>query len=122
MPGRKLSEKDLVNFKALLLHVRGIVTGDITKLEQDAFGIDGEVGGVDAVADSGSDSYTQAFSLELLEIDEHTLREIDLALDRIREGTFGRCQECKNWILKDRLRALPHASNCVDCQRGKERG
>ena len=120
MPGRKLSEKDLAKFKELLLHVRGVVTGDISKLEQDAFGIDGEVGGVDAVADGGSDSYTQAFSLELMEIDEHTLREIDDALDRIKRGDYGRCQECEQWLLRDRLRVLPHAAHCIDCQRDKE--
>ncbi len=120
MPGRKLSDQDLANFKELLLHVRGVITGDISKLEQDAFGIDGEVGGVDAVADGGSDSYTQAFSLELLQIDEHTLREIDEALERLSEGSFGRCEECESWLLKDRLRAIPYATHCVGCQRLKE--
>ena len=120
MPGRKLSDPDLAKFKELLLHIRGVITGDISKLEQDAFGIDGEVGGVDSVADGGSDSYTQAFSLELLEIDEHTLREIDQALERLNEGSFGRCQECESWLLKDRLRAIPYATCCVGCQRNKE--
>ncbi|MFT5287030.1 MAG: DnaK suppressor protein [Planctomycetota bacterium] len=120
MPGRKLNDKDLAAFKALLIRIRGVLVGDISKLEVDAFGVEGGRGGVDAAADGGSDRYMLEFSLELMQIDEHTLREIDSALERISAKSFGRCESCNQWILKDRLRAIPHALNCIDCQRAQE--
>ena len=120
MPGRKLNQKDLAAFKALLTHIRAVVAGDMTKLEQDAFGAEDGVGGVDATADGGSDRYSQEFSLELMEIDGNTLLQIDEALQRIESGSYGRCLECNCWIKKDRLRAIPHAQNCIECQRSKE--
>ncbi len=70
--------------------------------------------------DVGSDSFAQEFSLELLERDENTLAEIMEALERIKGGNFGRCESCQKWIRKERLRAVPHARNCIDCQRTME--
>jgi len=117
MPSRKPTPKDLKNYRQLLVHLRGMITGDISELERDAFGIDGEKAGVDNQADSGSDSFYQEFSLELLQLDEHSLRLIDEALDRVDDGTFGRCLQCESWIVKERLSAVPHTRNCIDCQR-----
>ena len=117
---RKLTNTDLEKFRQLLILIRGEITGDIDKLEEDAFGINGEKASVDVKADAGSDSYYQEFSLELLERDESTLREVERALVRIDEGTYGRCQECDCWIPKTRRKSVPHARNCVDCQRSLE--
>ena len=58
--------------------------------------------------------------LELLERDENTLFEIMEALERIKSGAFGRCESCEKWIRKERLKAVPHARNCIDCQREME--
>lgn len=122
MPARKPSAKDFDQFRALLLQIRGALSGDITNLERDAFGIDGEKAGVDNQADSGSDSFYQEFSLELLERDENALREIDEAIVRIENGSFGACESCGQYIRKERLRAMPHARNCIECQRQMEHG
>lgn len=120
MPGRKPTPRDLETFRQVLVHMRGMITGDISNLERDAFGIDGEKAGVDNQADSGSDSYYQEFSLELLQLDENSLRMIEEALGRLDEGTFGRCQGCDGWITKSRLQAVPYARNCIACQRELE--
>ena len=119
--GRKLSQKDLENFRALLLHLRAEIADDIDDLAADAFS--GEAGrlSVDNPADTGSDSFAQEFSLELLQRDETTLGEITEALDRIEDGSFGRCEGCNDWIPKTRLNAMPYARNCVSCQREAER-
>lgn len=117
---RKLSPKDLEAFRALLLHVRAEITGDISRLEQDAFGIDGEKAGLDVTADSGSDAYYQDFNLELLELDGSTLGEVDAALKRIADGAFGNCEECEDIIPKARLRAIPYARLCIGCKRELE--
>ena len=118
---KKLTTIDLDDFKRILLHLRGEVTGDIGHLEQDAFAVDGEKASVDNPADIGSENFSQEFSLELLQRDEMTLTEINEALDRVGNGTFGKCESCQGWIPKERLRAVPYARHCVDCQRKTER-
>lgn len=73
------------------------------------------------VARSTADVETHA---SLIERSEDRLRLIDQALARIENGTYGTCAECGEDIPIERLRALPFAMLCVDCQqkRGKSRG
>ncbi len=52
---------------------------------------------------------------------EERLEEIQAALGRIEEGTFGICTSCGNPIAPARLEALPHAELCVTCQSRQER-
>jgi RNA polymerase-binding transcription factor DksA len=44
------------------------------------------------------------------------VEEIDLALEKIKEGTYGVCEQCHNTIPKERLKALPYAALCVQCK------
>jgi len=46
---------------------------------------------------------------------ETRLKDIDLALEKIAKGTYGRCEKCGKKILKDRLRAYPEARFCLSC-------
>ena len=52
---------------------------------------------------------------------EHVLSEIDAALQRIEDGTYGTCTHCDGRIPEERLEALPWATLCIDCQREQER-
>jgi len=52
---------------------------------------------------------------------EERLEEIQAALNRIEDGTFGICTSCGNPIPPGRLEALPHAELCVSCQARHER-
>jgi RNA polymerase-binding transcription factor len=52
----------------------------------------------------------------------HVLTEIDAALKRIDEGTFGVCTRCGKPIAAERLEALPWATLCIDDKRKQERG
>jgi DnaK suppressor protein len=62
--------------------------------------------------------------VNLIERSEDRLRLIDQALARVNNGTYGTCAECGEDIPRERLKALPFALLCVDCQhkRGKSRG
>jgi DnaK suppressor protein len=73
------------------------------------------------VARSTSDVETHA---SLIERSEDRLRLIDQALARVDNGTYGTCGECGEDIPLERLKALPFALLCVDCQekRGRSRG
>ena len=115
---KKLNPKELEDYEARLRALLAMLTGDIDKLEQEALGE--RAAPQESSAEGGADSYYQEFSLELLERDESTVREVLLALDRIKSGTFGLCETCNNAILKERLKLVPHARNCIECQRKEE--
>jgi DnaK suppressor protein len=46
------------------------------------------------------------------------IEQIDEAVSKIHDGTYGRCESCGNVIPKERLRALPYAALCVKCKSG----
>jgi len=117
---KKLNAKDLEFYKNLLIQIRREISHDINALETDAFSTDGDRLSVDNPADIGSESFSQEFSLELLQRDEATLGEIEEALERVEGGTFGLCERCDNPLPKARLNAVPYARKCVDCQRRAE--
>lgn len=71
-------------------------------------------------ADLGSDTFEQEVSMSLLQNEERTLEEIAAALTRMEQGTFGRCEECRKPIPRERLQAVPYARHCVDCAKRLE--
>lgn len=73
--------------------------------------------------DKGDLSYLdleQDVDYELLNKYTQTLKNIDEALERLDDGTYGICEECGEQIGEKRLQAVPFALCCVDCQREKE--
>ena len=68
-------------------------------------------------ADLGTENYEEEAALELLENEEHLLIEVNDALARIEQGTFGVCENCHKPISKERLDALPYARYCIRCAR-----
>lgn len=117
----KLKKEELKKYKAALLHLRETLTGDAKSLESEALKESEQDFSVDHMADHGSDNYDQEFNLSLIENVEETVREINEALERIDEGTYGVCEGCEKAILKTRLQAIPYARYCVDCQRKQEK-
>jgi DnaK suppressor protein len=57
----------------------------------------------------------------LTERDRRTIQEIDAALERMEQGTYGQCAWCENDIKPERLRALPTAVLCIDCATAREK-
>jgi DnaK suppressor protein len=56
----------------------------------------------------------------LIQMKSETLTKIDAALRRLDEGTYGNCFECGDEIAEARLRALPFAARCKDCEEARE--
>ena len=56
----------------------------------------------------------------LIQMKSETLNKIDAALRRLEEGTYGDCFECGEEIAEARLRALPFAVRCKDCEEARE--
>jgi RNA polymerase-binding transcription factor DksA len=73
------------------------------------------------MADIGSDTYDQDFMLGMAETERQRLREIDEALARIENGTYGVCQMTGKPIPKARLNAKPWAKYTIEAARELER-
>mgnify|MGYP000617586233 CR=1 FL=1 len=74
------------------------------------------------MADLGSDNYELEFTLGLIEGEKSLLHEIDEALERIRNGTYGICVATGRPIGKARLRAKPWAKYCYEYALAQESG
>jgi DnaK suppressor protein len=74
------------------------------------------------MADLGTDNYQQEFSLGLMDSERRLLGEIDDALSRIEDGTYGICEGTGKPIPKARLEAQPWARYCVEYARMVEEG
>jgi DnaK suppressor protein len=73
------------------------------------------------MADDASAAFDQARDLALRTNLKRLLEQTQQALDRFAAGSYGVCESCNRAIDPARLKALPHASKCLDCQRRLER-
>ena len=66
------------------------------------------------------DEFVQEVDLALMQMKSDTLKKIDQAILRLEQGTYGHCEECEQEIASARLRSLPFAVLCRDCQEATE--
>ncbi|MEJ2084264.1 MAG: TraR/DksA family transcriptional regulator [Acidobacteriota bacterium] len=78
--------------------------------------------GTEDIVDRANTSYNREFMFSLSDTERKILLEIENALSRLDEGSYGGCLNCSDEIPKARLRAVPWARYCVDCQEQVERG
>jgi DnaK suppressor protein len=74
------------------------------------------------LGDIATATFDREMASSLEENSMHVLAEIDGALARIDEGTYGVCVRCGKPIGQERLEALPWATLCIDDKRRQERG
>ncbi len=74
------------------------------------------------MADTATVTVDRELDYSLEENSAHVLREIDAALGRIDDGTFGTCTRCGKPIGEERLEAMPYVTLCIECKRLEERG
>ncbi|MEN3341405.1 MAG: hypothetical protein V7644_809 [Actinomycetota bacterium] len=118
---------DTDRFRTMLLEERERVQSAIENLRDDHPGsLDEEVEEIAATSDNHmAETATATLDREidytLEENSGQVLTEIDAALKRIDEGTYGTCTNCGREIPAERLEAYPWASLCIDCKRESER-
>jgi RNA polymerase-binding protein DksA len=122
-----LTNEELLEFKESLLRKRAELAGDVEHLTQEALDGSGEGGREHSVmpihmADLGTDNWEQEFTLGLIANERALVREIDEALDRIQNKTYGMCLATGKKINKARLRATPWAKYCIEYARAREEG
>lgn len=80
----------------------------------------GQAHGVVDAGETSEADIQDDIEFALLQMKAETLSKIDEALARLEEGTFGYCFECGEEIAEQRLRALPFAVRCKDCEEARE--
>ena len=128
--GRQMSTQiDTEHFRARLQEERSKVLAAIAYLQKENPGatedITGDLAqgpGDNHLADLATDTIDREIDDTLEENSGNVLREIDAALKRIDEGTYGTCNSCGAEIPEGRLEANPWASLCIDCKRRAEGG
>jgi len=124
---KKFNKKELAEFKKIVLKRKEEVLDDIKHISEDTLKksqkeASGDISGYTYhMADVATDNYDREFSLGLASNERKMLYELDDALKKIEEGTFGICEDCKSPIAKNRLKAVPSARLCVKCQEKKEK-
>jgi DnaK suppressor protein len=124
-----MKKKDLDEFRLQLQQLRARVRGDVEHITHGALDGGHESKSPTHMAELGTETFEQDFSLGVMERDQGQLEEIESAIKRIDEGTYGVCQGClsggktpaKAIIPKLRLKAVPYARECVECARKRER-
>ncbi|MEW6025753.1 MAG: TraR/DksA C4-type zinc finger protein [Planctomycetota bacterium] len=117
----------LKEFEQRLMKIKGMLREGMDHLENSSLKKSGRDASGDLsnlpihLADTGSDTFEQDFSLGLLEGEDIELKEIDEALERIENKTYGICEECSNPIAENRLKVIPYARLCVKCQESMEK-
>jgi len=124
----RLSATNIKHFKQLLLEKRREILNNVNEIEDEALkksrlDASGDLSSMPIhMADLGTDNYEQEFVLGLMDSERKLIREIDDALQRMEEGTYGVCEGTGKPILKARLEAQPWARYCVQYARMLEQG
>jgi len=114
--GEKLSAQELAAIAATL----GAMKRDIAKHVEDKKTLDMvEPDGGDSI-DLATRSLDKEIFFELSDNERKMLSDIEAAIRKMENKTYGLCEHCKNGIEKKRIKALPSARYCITCQSGTE--
>ncbi|MEZ5351270.1 MAG: TraR/DksA family transcriptional regulator [Bryobacteraceae bacterium] len=114
VPARPPVDPRYASFLDVLMDKRRELLGSLEETKFDTLARLGRV----AEEDQAQLSHEEFISLQRNSMDYQALRLVDGALDRMRSGEYGTCQECEEEISAKRLAAIPWAKYCVHCQDG----
>ena len=117
---KKWSEKELAEFKTLIMEKRKVVADDLVEAKEKADEVlkNNSVNAIYSshIADAGSDQQEMEKNYYMMDRENTFLQYLDRALDMLDTGTFGICTNCGKLINKERLMEVPHTSSCFDCK------
>jgi DnaK suppressor protein len=116
----RLNKKDLEKYRKLLEEKKATLSAEIAKTRSAEVETTEEA--TQDIADKAVSSYTREFLYSLTDGERTTLLQIDDAISRIDEGTYGFCVHCGTAMTERRLNAVPWAPYCLDCQELAEKG
>ncbi|MEI2712799.1 MAG: TraR/DksA C4-type zinc finger protein [Nocardioides sp.] len=119
----KWTKKELDDVLKELHEQRSRLRAEVTEQERDLADLmrDAGDGAGHDQADMGATSFERDQELAFVHNERDMLAQIDRALERIEDGTYGICESCGNPIGKMRVMAFPRATLCVTCKQREER-
>jgi len=116
----KWTEKELKEFKTLIIEKRNVVINDLAEAKEKADEVlkSNTVNAIYSshIADAGSDQQEMEKNYYMMDRKDTFLQYLNRALEMLAAGTFGICANCDNLIDKERLLEVPHTSSCFDCK------
>ena len=118
-----MDQFDLEYFKNLILEKRKEIFDELNEgeLKESIQEGPGENSYAFHLADVGSDSNEREKSFMVASIEGNILAELDEALGRIEDGSYGICAICNEPIHPKRLEAIPYAKLCLECKANEEK-
>jgi DnaK suppressor protein len=117
-----MTKTDLTLQRERLLALRARLRGDMTQMSDNALNKDHNMttSMPNHMAELASGNFDQEFTLSLMGNEEDALDQIEAAIERIEDGSYGDCETCGGKITKSRLEAIPFAAQCVRCASQQE--
>ena len=113
-----LSPDRLERLRGYLLEEQENLHHQIVSLEESSQ--ESNVGSGNHMAEDATAAFDQAAAVSLLRGHQTVLAQVERALARMANGTYGLCERCREQIDFARLKAIPHAPLCMTCQRFAE--
>ena len=117
-----LKKNEIAQFKKRLLELRARVSQTIDSSKKEVTAPDEAKGYSQHSADEGTDDFVKQINLEVANKEFGLLRQIDRALEKIEEGTYGICDITEEEIPLKRMEAIPYATMTVKAQEKYEKG
>lgn len=117
-----LTHEQVHTFKQKLEAIRRSITNTIRETTEDVKNLDQAKGYSQHQADEGTDDFGRTVNLEISNRESLVLRQVERALEKIDEGTYGLCDISGKEIPIKRLEAIPYATMTVESQEKFEKG
>ncbi len=117
-----LTKAEIARFGARLEEMRSKMTSTLKQSTAEVKKPDEATGYSQHQADQGTDDFDRKINLELTSQEFQVLRQIERALEKVHDGTYGICDISGEEISKARLEAMPYALTTVKAQERLERG
>lgn len=124
---KKMTKKELEQYKKVLVGLREKIVTEVGQIEKDYLRKNSQDSSGDIsshpfhMADAATDAFDTEFNIGLASKEKNVIYEIDAALVRIKEGTYGICEKYGTPISKKRLKAMPYARFCIKAQEEEEK-
>jgi DnaK suppressor protein len=119
----EMKTSDLTLHRKKLLALREELLGDMTQMEDDTLTAHSRTTSIPTdMEELASDDTDQELTASLLGCDKDTLDQIEAAIERIEDSSYGRCEQCGEQIPQTRLDAIPYAAECERCASQREEG
>lgn len=110
-----MNKEQIDYFRKKLLIMREGILNKAKKLKEESYTLGTD--GIQDMADAASNSYNADILMSISDNDLKLLKDVDHTLDKIKNETYGICEECEEKINEKRLEANPVARYCITCKR-----